>query len=120
MKGTAEKKVLEKFLKASDVEINGDRPWDLQVNNPGSFQRIASGGSLALGESYMEGWWDCEALDQFFEKIFENKLDQKLKKNPENHFGLHLLRPGKLFLQTNLKPMKSGNDIMTRGINFLL
>lgn len=27
----------------------------------------------------MDRWWDSEALDQFFEKILENKFDQKLK-----------------------------------------
>jgi cyclopropane-fatty-acyl-phospholipid synthase len=26
-------------------------------------------GSLGLGESYMDGWWDCERLDIFFHKV---------------------------------------------------
>ena len=25
--------------------------------------RVLAGGSLALGESYMDEWWDCNALD---------------------------------------------------------
>ena len=29
----------------------------------------------------MDGWWDCEALDQFFEKILKERLDKKVKKN---------------------------------------
>lgn len=52
-----------------DIEINGDRPWDIQINNPQFYQRIISGGSLALGESYMDGWWDCKATDEFFKRI---------------------------------------------------
>ncbi len=27
---------------------------------------VLAGGSVALGESYMDGWWDCDALDLLF------------------------------------------------------
>ena len=62
-----------------DIQINGNRPWDIQINNPQFYQRIISGGSLALGESYMDGWWDCRALDEFFKRILESRLDKKVK-----------------------------------------
>ena len=69
------------MLESSDVQINGNRPWDIQIHDPNFYERVLSGGSLALGESYMDGWWDCEALDQFFEKILENRLDNKVEAN---------------------------------------
>jgi len=61
-----------------DVTVNGDRPWDIQVHNSKFYERVVSGGSLAFGESYMEGWWDCEALDQFFFRVFHHRLHKKL------------------------------------------
>ena len=64
-----------------DVEINGNRPWDIQVHNLNFYERVLTGGSLALGERYMAGWWDCAALDQFFERVLEARLDKKIKKN---------------------------------------
>lgn len=70
------------MLNIADIQINGDRPWDIQVRNQKFYQRILAGGSLALGESYMDGWWDCEALDQFFAKIMQARLDQKVKHSP--------------------------------------
>jgi cyclopropane-fatty-acyl-phospholipid synthase len=45
------------------------------------YKRLAAGGSMALGESYMDGWWDCEALDQFFDRIMRFRLDQQAKKS---------------------------------------
>ena len=72
---------VQKMLVLSDIHINGRRPWDIQIHNPNFYEKVLSGGSLALGESYMDGWWDCEALDQFFERILENRLDKKVKKN---------------------------------------
>ena len=75
------KKNVQELLEPSDVQINGRRPWDIQIHNPNFYERVLSGGSLSLGESYMDGWWDCEALDQFFERILENRLDKKVKIN---------------------------------------
>ena len=77
MKEIEVKKIVQNILDPSDIRINGDRPWDIQVHNPDLYQRVLSGGSLDLGESYMDGWWDCEALDRFFERILANRLDIK-------------------------------------------
>jgi len=72
---------LRSILAPLDIEINGTRPWDIQIHNALFYERILSGGSLALGESYMDGWWDCQSLDQFFKKILEARLDKKVKVN---------------------------------------
>lgn len=63
------KKLSQNILSLADVKINGNRPWDVQIHNPKVYSRVFAGRSLALGESYMDGWWDCKALDQFFDKI---------------------------------------------------
>lgn len=70
---------IRELLEMVDVRIAGDRPWDLQVHSPGFFDRVLAGGSLALGESYMEGVWDCEQLDQFFHRVLSGRLENKLR-----------------------------------------
>ena len=72
--------IVQEMLAPSDVRINGDRPWDLRVHDPRFCDRVLSGGSLALGESYMDGWWDCDALDRFFERILTHRLDKEAAK----------------------------------------
>ncbi len=79
MKHTNVKLAVQKILARSDVQINGSRPWDIQVNNPKFFSRVLAGYSLALGESYMDRWWSCESLDQLFDKILSARLDRKIK-----------------------------------------
>ena len=81
MKKTNGKQIIQELFDFSDVRIDGDRPWDIQIHNPQFFERVLAGGSLALGESYMDGWWDCDALDQFFDKIMDARLDKKVKKS---------------------------------------
>ena len=83
MKHTNSKQVIQKLLASLDVQIDGNRPWDIQVNNPGFFNRVLGGGSIALGESYMDNWWRCEALDQLFDKILSARLDKHFKKEKQ-------------------------------------
>ena len=70
---------VERLLSFADVKIGGDRPWDIQVHKEGLYARVLAEGSLGLGESYMDGWWDCECLDEFFHRILRAKLDGKVK-----------------------------------------
>lgn len=63
----------------ADIQIGGSRPWDIQVRNPRLYKRILASGSLGAGEAYMDGWWDCEALDVMLAKIIEANLEKKVK-----------------------------------------
>ncbi len=72
------------FSKAFDsvgVTINGNKPWDIQVHNPKLYSRIVGGGSIAFGEAYMDGWWDCEAVDEFLHRVLYHRLDKKLPRD---------------------------------------
>ena len=69
--------ILDKYselLEGVDIEINGSRPWDLQVHNQDLYKSIFFNGSLGFGESYMKGWFDCDRLDLFFEKILRSGI----------------------------------------------
>lgn len=70
---------VEELLASADVRLDGERPWDIQVHNPAFYARALAQGSLGLGESYMDGWWDCERLDEFFFRILRAELDRKVK-----------------------------------------
>jgi cyclopropane-fatty-acyl-phospholipid synthase len=41
-------------------------------------RRVLRGGSLAVGESYMDGWWDCERLDEMLSRVLSSQLDGRL------------------------------------------
>jgi cyclopropane-fatty-acyl-phospholipid synthase len=67
---------VQKILSLADIKIDGERQWDITVHNGQFYARILRHGSLGLGESYMDGWWDCPSLDQFFTRILGAELDQ--------------------------------------------
>jgi cyclopropane-fatty-acyl-phospholipid synthase len=74
--------VMTNLFASADIRVNGARPWDIQVHDQRFFDRVLASGTLGFGESYMEGWWDCDALDEMccrairagLEKRFEFRL----------------------------------------------
>ncbi len=73
------KKTLTDLFEQADVIINGQRSRDIQVLNDNFYQRVINQGSLGLGESYMDKWWTCEALDQFIGKVLSADLENRGK-----------------------------------------
>ena len=74
----AERTVTELFAEA-DIAINGERPCDIRVNNPKFFQRVLADGTLGFGEAYMEGWWDCDDLEELCFRAIRNRLEYKVR-----------------------------------------
>ncbi|CAI1638590.1 cyclopropane fatty acyl phospholipid synthase [Serratia fonticola] len=73
--------ICRSLLTEADIIINGHRPFDIQVYNQNFFKRVLKEGSLGLGESYMDGWWDCEQLDEFINRIMKADLRNALVSN---------------------------------------
>jgi len=72
-------KNISDILAIAGVKINGSDPWDLQIHNDGFYKRVLSQGTLGLGESYMDGWWDCVQLDVFAYRVLRADLYKKAK-----------------------------------------
>ncbi|BAI80932.1 cyclopropane-fatty-acyl-phospholipid synthase [Deferribacter desulfuricans SSM1] len=70
-----------KLLNEAGITVNGNNPWDIKVHNDELFREALLKKNLALGEGYMQGWWDCQAIDQFICKILKAKLNEKIKEN---------------------------------------
>jgi cyclopropane-fatty-acyl-phospholipid synthase len=75
-----EKTVREIFALAG-IEINGSNPWDIRVHNKEFYKRALAKVELGIGESYMDGWWDCAQIDEMICKVIRTKLDEKVNRN---------------------------------------
>lgn len=79
MKNDREKRFIQELLEPAGIRIDGTNPFDTHVHNPDFHSEVLAGGSMALGESYMDGWWDCDALDPFFYRVMGARLDRKVR-----------------------------------------
>jgi cyclopropane-fatty-acyl-phospholipid synthase len=69
--------VITNLLACADIRINGARPWDIQVDDRRFFSRVLASGTLGFGESYMDGWWDCDALDEMCCRAIRAGLEKR-------------------------------------------
>lgn len=74
---------MKRIFALADIEIDGDRPWDISVHNEGFYDRVLSQGSLGLGESYMDAWWDARQLDEFFLRVSRADLAAEVRSHWE-------------------------------------
>jgi cyclopropane-fatty-acyl-phospholipid synthase len=70
---------VEQLLSLADIRIGGGRPWDPQVHRDEFYPRVLGHGTLGLGEAWMEGWWDCPALDELAARAWAARLPRKIQ-----------------------------------------
>lgn len=85
-----ERTLIRDLLSSAEIEINGSRPQDITVHDQRFYKRVLAGGALGLGESYMDGWWDCKAIDQFIYRCLKAGLEKQIRGNWK--VALRLLR----------------------------
>lgn len=102
MAGNQYKQTIGKTLSQAGITINGDQRFDPQIHDERFYKRVMALGSLGLGESYMEGWWDCEQLDEFFNKLLQSEIE---KYAPKNFKSLCAFLKARLF-----NPQSMGNS----------
>ncbi len=106
---------MQELLDLAGIKINGNNPWDIKVHNPKLYTQVLSRGNLGIGEAYMAGWWDCEKLDEFFNKVLKVKLGQKIRP-----FGLifYFLKARLFNLQSISKSKKVAEEHYDLGNDF--
>jgi cyclopropane-fatty-acyl-phospholipid synthase len=98
------------------VTINGSAPADPQIHNRELARRAFIEGSMGLGEAYMEGWWDCEALDELATRAMRASIDQKIENKARLVFEIakarvfNFQKKSRAF-QVGEKHYDTGNDL---------
>jgi len=73
--------LMEEILALAGLAIKGTNPWDIQVHDPRFYRRALTEAELGLGESYMDGWWDVDQLDEFIYRILRARLDERIRRS---------------------------------------
>ena len=80
MKSKIIEKTTKEILSLAGIEVNGPNPWDIQVHNNDFYKRALTEAELGIGESYMDGWWECKKIDVLIFRIIRERLDEKVKR----------------------------------------
>jgi len=68
---------LRQLLELADIRTDGARPWDMRVHDARLYRRMLSEWSLGVGESYMDGDWDCDRLDEMFDRLLRADIESR-------------------------------------------
>ena len=72
---------VRKLLEHTDIRINGNNRWDIQVHDNRFYKRALGEAELGIGESYMDGWWDCDEIDTLICKLLRSGLQDVVRRN---------------------------------------
>lgn len=67
-------RTVQSMLDKAGVVLNGSNPWDIQVKDKKIFLKLLAGGSLALGESYVDGKWEVEQIDELIHRLLKSPV----------------------------------------------
>lgn len=74
---TTVKRYIHNIFEGADIQLNGNRSWDLQVHDERFYPRLLWNGSLGLGEAYMDGWVSSPRLDESISRILQADLTRQ-------------------------------------------
>ncbi len=74
-------RLFRELMGRAGIAVNGPEPWDIHVSDPRFYGRVLAWKNLGLGEAYMDGWWDCPRLDEFFCRVLSAGLEDQVRGN---------------------------------------
>ncbi len=106
---------VEALLHEADIAPGGRRPQDIDIRDPRFYARVLADGSLGLGESYMDGWWQAHSLDEFLVHLLDARLDERVHGSGEVWDALKAkvfnLQAGQRSYEVGKRHYDLGNDL---------
>ncbi|WP_428609469.1 cyclopropane fatty acyl phospholipid synthase [Sedimenticola sp.] len=84
--------ILRDLAAEADVRFNGHRPWDIQVFHPSVYRRILMQGSLGFGESFVDGLWSSQRLDETVSRLLAMNVEVRVNRRTRMRWLAALLK----------------------------
>nr|MBU6203602.1 cyclopropane fatty acyl phospholipid synthase [Acidobacteriota bacterium] len=76
------RRICTDLLSEAGVPIGSTEPHAVHVNDERLWSRVVAQRQLGLGESYMDGWWDCNRLDEMLTRVIAIDAAQRIPLRP--------------------------------------
>lgn len=111
---------VEALLAGAGIRINGNAPHDIRIHDPAVYPRLLSDWSLGLGESYMDGQWDCPRPDELCHRLLRADLECQVQGRARWALAFAILRARLVNLQAPQRAFQVaeqhydiGNDVFS-------
>ena len=82
--------LIRTLFDAAGVSIDGPAPWDISVKDPRFYPRLIRDKTVGLGESYMDGWWDCPRIDELICRLLNSDIEEQIGRKWETALSFFL------------------------------
>ncbi|KAB8189469.1 cyclopropane fatty acyl phospholipid synthase [Lysobacter maris] len=72
------KRRVDRLLAEAGVRVGGGGECDPRILDDRFYARVIAQGSLGLGESYMDHWWEVASLDGMLARLMRARLDRRV------------------------------------------
>jgi len=104
---------LQELLSHADIVIDGGRPWDPRVKDE-RFLDVAFAGSLAIGEAYMDGLWECDDLAELVARFRQASLEERFQIGSD---GLRVVMARLKNMQSRMRSVDMGKRVYDGAID---
>lgn len=111
-------RILQELLTHAGIKVNGSNPWDMRVHDARAYDQILSKWSLGLGESFVNGYWDCERLDEMLTRLLRVDLNMAVHGRAKFRLLAEIARARLFNLQSTKRAFQvgerhydTGNDV---------
>jgi cyclopropane-fatty-acyl-phospholipid synthase len=74
--------IVRGLFERAGIQIGGSAPHDIRVRDERLYARLLADGSLGLGEAYIDGWWECDAIEEAIVKLIRADISQQVQLSP--------------------------------------
>lgn len=71
--------LIQNKFKLAGIDCKEDQLCGFKIHDSRFYEKVLKQGSLGLGESYVDGWWDAERLNEFIYHVTKADLESTIK-----------------------------------------
>jgi len=117
-------RLIQELFDHAGVRINGSQPYDPQIRNPRGYRAMLAKWTLGFGESYMDGDWECERLDELIARLLVSRIHEKVKGVAALRWWIEVFRAKLINLQSEDRAYQVGqrhydvgNDLFSKMLD---
>lgn len=110
------------LLERAGVPLDSEEPCSLRVHDERFWDRVISQRQLGFGEAYIDGWWDCDRIDEMLTRVLTSGIVSDIR--PGLKIAAMALRSRVINSQTRRRAWRNarhhydiGNDLYARMLD---
>ena len=118
----AAKRICSELLSKAGVPIDSPAAHSLRVKDQRMWDRVVAQRQLGLGEAYIDGWFECDALDEMLTRLISVDAAKAIPLRPK--IAMHAIRSTLVNNQTRKRAIQNarhhyniGNDLYEKMLD---